>query len=304
MYIYVITNKINNKQYIGQSVDYIKRYERHLSAASNGVKKRLYDSIRKYGSENFDISVICECTSKEEMDSLERYYIDKYNTIHPNGYNMTIGGDGGNTLIKWSEQDKIDLYKRQAESRLGQKRTTEQKETMSVAAKVRESKKTPEEKKLISEKMSTTCKERGIRPPDYTMYKKGEKSGFSGNKHSEDTKKKISMARLGKTYEEIMGEEKAKTLKLKKSEYMKTTNNPNYVEFTVDDKLKILDCINKNLSITMSKLELEVNKSYYKIRCFLQDIGIQNFQVFKRIKDDSHKKKILQEGIEYVNRNK
>lgn len=93
--IYKVTNKINNKCYIGQSVDIKSRFQQHESQAYN--KKRnsynftLYRAIRKYGIKNFSFEIIEECP-KEILNEREQYWINYYDSYN-NGYNMTIGGD-------------------------------------------------------------------------------------------------------------------------------------------------------------------------------------------------------------------
>lgn len=94
MYIYVITNNINGKEYIGKTtkLNIKDRWKRHL-ADSKYHKSKLYNSINKYGSNNFTIDVM-ECTgnvTRERLNDRERYWIE---VIEPE-YNMTKGGDGG-----------------------------------------------------------------------------------------------------------------------------------------------------------------------------------------------------------------
>lgn len=90
--IYKITNTINNKVYIGQSVDITARWTRH----KNDCKKEkfshypLYRSFNKYGIDNFTFEVIEEC-SKDCLDEREKYWIGYYNSFY-NGYNQTKGG--------------------------------------------------------------------------------------------------------------------------------------------------------------------------------------------------------------------
>ena len=98
-YIYKITNDINNKVYIGKTIDTIQvRWNHHKSDAyapahSPKVEKRpLYEAIRKYGIEHFSIKVVEECPL-EELDERERYWIEQYQSFK-NGYNATLGGDG------------------------------------------------------------------------------------------------------------------------------------------------------------------------------------------------------------------
>lgn len=100
--IYKITNQLNNKVYIGQSINIKKRFNCHIWEAFN-EKQIPYNyainrAIRKYGIKNFELEVIEEC-KKEELDEKEKYWIKYYNSNNPNyGYNMTEGGDKGPSL--------------------------------------------------------------------------------------------------------------------------------------------------------------------------------------------------------------
>lgn len=95
-YIYVITNQINGKQYIGKTNDSIeKRWKEHIhdSKRRNLIEKRpLYSAMNKYGIENFTVEQIEECPY-ETANEREQYWIKKLDT-YSNGYNATIGGDG------------------------------------------------------------------------------------------------------------------------------------------------------------------------------------------------------------------
>ena len=96
--IYKIINRINNKVYIGKSVDILnKRWRSHKNSLNNGthINTHLQNAWNKYGSENFDFLVILEC-SEDELDKYETYYIAVYKSYLPEfGYNKTYGGDGG-----------------------------------------------------------------------------------------------------------------------------------------------------------------------------------------------------------------
>lgn len=89
--IYKITNKINHKVYIGQSVDIKRRWYEHKTRAfdpnNNCYDKPLYRSFRKHGLDNFIFEVVQEC-SVEEMNILETKYIHQFNSLVPNGYNL------------------------------------------------------------------------------------------------------------------------------------------------------------------------------------------------------------------------
>lgn len=93
--IYKITNKINSKCYIGQSINIERRFIHHKKYRYGFQNNKvLYKAIQKYGIDNFDFEIIEECL-QEELDKKEKYYIEKYNAYY-NGYNMTKGGDGKN----------------------------------------------------------------------------------------------------------------------------------------------------------------------------------------------------------------
>lgn len=94
--IYVITNNINNKQYVGLSKDCWKRWADHFSKSyyskkEDDLKKALYMAMRKYGRENFSFSILEECP-EEQLSEREIYWINKLDTYH-NGYNETPGGE-------------------------------------------------------------------------------------------------------------------------------------------------------------------------------------------------------------------
>lgn len=94
--IYKITNRINNKIYIGQSVDIKKRWrqhKRHSQVPNKEYEKYLYRAFRKYGLDNFTFEVIEEC-SREQLNERECYYIQLYHSNNEQfGYNETSGYD-------------------------------------------------------------------------------------------------------------------------------------------------------------------------------------------------------------------
>lgn len=107
MLIYKITNLINNKIYIGKTTRSLDvRWKEHIQDSKNG-KTPLYLAIQKYGIENFKIEIIQDdIFDIEELNRLEQYYIQQYDSLsHNNGYNIALGGDGGRTTSKLSESD-------------------------------------------------------------------------------------------------------------------------------------------------------------------------------------------------------
>lgn len=95
--IYKITNLINGKCYIGQSVNILNRWRHHQASSQNSSDKKydypLYRAFRKYGLENFTFEILEEC-SPELLDILEENYIEKYDSIY-NGYNQVRVNQGG-----------------------------------------------------------------------------------------------------------------------------------------------------------------------------------------------------------------
>ena len=113
MIIYVIENKITGKRYVGQTVTTLNhRFRRgHLSEARTGRRNApLYNAIRKYGEDNFEASILEECTSSVKLNEREIHWIQKLNTIVPSGYNILKGGDS--KVHAQETRDKISKTKR------------------------------------------------------------------------------------------------------------------------------------------------------------------------------------------------
>ena len=93
--IYIITNNVNGKCYIGQSINIKKRWNQHKNEAfcvtSPSYNYPLYMAFRKYGVENFKFEVLEEC-KKQELEEKEIFYIAKYKSDGENGYNQNKGG--------------------------------------------------------------------------------------------------------------------------------------------------------------------------------------------------------------------
>lgn len=92
--IYKITNKKDNKVYIGQSVNIEDRLRNHIKAGLgiNSSNNKLYTAMKKDRIENFSFEVI-ELCEKNRLNERERYYIQVYNSVE-DGYNSTIGNKG------------------------------------------------------------------------------------------------------------------------------------------------------------------------------------------------------------------
>lgn len=159
MVIYKITNQLNSKIYIGQ--------DKHNNPNYLGSGKILHLAIKKYGTENFIKEIIEECKSKEHLNERERYWINFYKSTDRNiGYNIALGGDGGDTISNHPDKDLI----RQKHS-----------EWMQENNSTRGRKKSEDE--IERWKLSYIGKYRGVNNPNF------------GSKRTESSKDKMSEAR-------------------------------------------------------------------------------------------------------------
>jgi group I intron endonuclease len=96
-YIYKITNTVNNKCYIGQTIqdDVQRRWELHrrLAKQDKGCTA-LKEAFKKYGIDKFKFEILIICFNDDCIE-YEKQYIKKYNALVPNGYNISEGGNGG-----------------------------------------------------------------------------------------------------------------------------------------------------------------------------------------------------------------
>lgn len=183
--IYKISNSINSKLYIGKTVkNPIVYWNSHKSFCRNGYEKVLYNSMRKYGIKKFKFEIIkkIQCKNIHELNTklykLEKKYIEKLNTMVPNGYNVTEGGEGL-AGIEFSEEHKQKI----SDALIGRTFSEEHCINISKAVKGRKS---PNKNKKLSQKhkinLSKSMKNRY----------KGENNPFYGKKHSDKTRDIIS----------------------------------------------------------------------------------------------------------------
>lgn len=176
MLIYRVTNKINSKSYIGQTTCTLKKRIRgHLRRVKEKSNHPFYNALNRYGCENFSWEVLSKSAkTRERLNSLEIFYIKKFNTVAPNGYNISPGGYGNGGLTKGMKFGPCpeERKRRISKAKLG----------ISLGPRSEEDK-------------------AKMRKPHGPM--------------SEDRKAKLRKIRIGKTYEEIFGVEKAKAVKEK-----------------------------------------------------------------------------------------
>ena len=113
--IYKYTNKQNGKIYIGQTINPSQRFNQHKSAAFNENDKSynypLHRAFRKYGIEQFDYEVIASTEDTEALNLLERYFIEKFDSIK-NGYNILEGGLNASREMKDETRLKLTFSSR------------------------------------------------------------------------------------------------------------------------------------------------------------------------------------------------
>ena len=184
MQVYLITNKITGKQYVGQTTrTKEQRWKDHITWCTYSSRLCvIHKAINKYGKENFIIESLHTCETKKEMDFVEIFYIQFLNTKVPFGYNLTDGGEGGGRGYHHTEEAKRVMR----ELKLGKKHTLEQNVAQSQRTKGK--KKTPE---AIAHQI--------------TARKAGK--GFS---HTEETRRKIREARARQVMKPVSEETRRK----------------------------------------------------------------------------------------------
>jgi group I intron endonuclease len=150
--IYKITHRESGKCYIGQSVDVFKRWQGHSNLA---VKKKsaIQNAFVLYGIDKFSFEVLEEC-DREMLNDKEVYWISCFDSVAPNGYNLTSGGGQGITV---SDETK----KKMSDAQKGKKRGPRSEETKKKMSASRRGKKQSEEHKA---KMSASMKGKNTGP--------------------------------------------------------------------------------------------------------------------------------------------
>lgn len=224
--IYILTNRVNSKQYVGQSWDIDRRLKEHLEKKQYG-RSLLSFAIQKHGADSFDVEIIeYPNISQEALDAVERWHIAHRETLSPNGYNLNEGGATGKHSQeakrkiseaqygrKCSEETKIKL----SEANRGKKHTEKTKSKIGKISRKRWQ--NPEYRKKLSEahKGKTPSKDarrkvsealtRRWQDPEYKRKRaeqslRGDKHPSYGKKHSTESKLKMSEAHRGKKLSE------------------------------------------------------------------------------------------------------
>ena len=249
-YIYLRTNRINGKKYIGQVTTnrFKARQYRwnnlNLPYAGNVIN----NARKKYGIDAFDFEILKECKD-EELNQLEMYYIKELNTKVPYGYNMTDGG-GGKSGFTVSHETKQKI----SESLIGKKLSEEHKKKLSEAHRGKKhymygkhlSDKT---RKKLSEahKGKKLSVEHKIKISESLI---GKKHPNYGKHHSEETRKKMSEAQKGK--------HRSEETRKKMSEAQKGEKHWNYGKHLSDEHKRKIGETNKNGKCSKPVLQIDI----------------------------------------------
>lgn len=169
-YIYSIENLITGKVYVGQHQAHVKPSLERYFGGGEYIKK----SIEKYGKSNFKKTIIKEnINCKSAANIFERLYIKKYNSLTPNGYNLTPGGDGGGKKTSEETKDKMRI------SHTGKRLSLDHKIKIGLGVNLAH-KQNPDIRKRQSDS------------------NKGEKNAFFGKQHTEEFKKNHSKLMQGR----------------------------------------------------------------------------------------------------------
>lgn len=169
MIIYKITNKLTGKCYIGQTTQTLsRRFAGHRYDINDNLP--IHRALKKYGELNFICEEIASYTNMEDLNNAEHYYIEWFNCLIPNGYNIRAGGNNGGALHE-STRKKI-----------GDANRGEKNFFYGKPGPMRGKKHTQEAKTAISDSG------------------KGNKNHFYGKKHSLESRQKQSLAKQGSNH--------------------------------------------------------------------------------------------------------
>ncbi len=121
--IYIVTNTVNGKQYIGITNSLSKRWNKHKNAM--GSAPALHAAIKKYGFSAFVFTHIADAFDSEAAKKIEIMLIAEHNTISPHGYNLTSGGDGTLNPSLETRQKLSDSHKGKIQSEVTKAKRSE-----------------------------------------------------------------------------------------------------------------------------------------------------------------------------------
>jgi group I intron endonuclease len=206
MLIYLITNNVNGKQYVGQTVQTLpQRWSRHGYGAQPIAR-----AIRKYGKVSFSIKELERCDSQEQLDERETYWARTLGTFSQKGYNLRTGKGRGvaspevgrkisaaNKGRKFSKTHRLNLRKSHLGIPLSSKRVADMRERMrgvppSASVRLASSRKNaktyilrnPQGETIEVLNLKRFCKKNNLHYPKMCEVASGKRSGHKGWKNN------------------------------------------------------------------------------------------------------------------------
>jgi group I intron endonuclease len=206
--VYKISNSINNKVYIGITVKGLqRRWNQHVHDSRRHPRLAVHRAMAKYDIESFIIEVQEICPDVETMQQRELYWISFYNSVLPNGYNSTSGGE-------WQDKRSFsDEHRRKLQENGRRGMTPEMRKRLGAMAKERWA--DPEyrdymiqlaHKRTLSEQQKANLREKntGLKQSPETVEKRMQK--VRGRKHTDVSREHMSQAQKKKLYSPEMKE--------------------------------------------------------------------------------------------------
>jgi group I intron endonuclease len=248
--IYHIENILNGKIYVGQTTKSFEDKKKHylkVSKKGGNTRRPIVRAFRKYGFDNFKFSILKICSDKKDLCDSEKFYISKLNSTHPNGYNVTPGGEFGDTIS--NNPNREDIIKRIHINSKGRKQS---EETI--------------RKRILSRK--------GYRHSEETKIKLSKAHIGKGHPQSIETRKKISSSLKGhQVSNETRQKLKQSSSRLRHKESTKkrisevlTINTPNeeIKSLYLEKRLSIID-ISKKLNFSQVTIYRRLNSMGIKM---------------------------------------
>jgi len=189
--VYLVSNKLNGKQYVGQTIN------PHLPIGHGRIMKSAY---KLHGKDNFDYEPICKgITSRATLNAVERFWIAVLDTVVPKGYNIELGGSKGST---WTEERRRKhslaltgrIHTRPLGSKSGAKGKKWSEETKRKISEALKGRVSPNWGRKASEE--TRAKMTASQKAHWAKVGSPNK----GRKHSEETKAKMRASRAKRVY--------------------------------------------------------------------------------------------------------
>lgn len=188
-YIYITTNKVNGKKYIGQHKSLDGSLDENYLGSGNNIRK----AVKKYGKQNFECKILETVDSLDEANEKEKFYIQQYNAVNDDMfYNIAAGGNSlGHKKGEPSWNSGLTMNDPRVKANVEKATKTKREKHIPSWAKGL-TKETDERVARMSHPCSDFCKKR------ISESLKGKPSKLRGTHLSEETKKKLSDSKKGK----------------------------------------------------------------------------------------------------------